>query len=369
MKRIFILPVLCCVAFLMGCGAKKEIKLGVIAIAEQDRALIDLGNIDKIKNGDRILVSREAVLTHPVSGETLGTIKDKIGKFKVEDVQITAMSPNHATIRFQAGTSIEKGDKAVLADSVEKAEPRRVQPIGKVIYFDPETKDVEVGLLSTADVKDRSCVNRRFSSLFRPLLGEILTVGILHNSDNLSASSTIVEMRKLSELKVKKVTKSKAICHSLTSRRSEFPEIDDLVVKLMDDEIVFWYSGLEGSHQHYGRYYRKAIRMYEAGEYWEAVELLKRVEKTGGKINQADVYYLLGSSNKHLGRYDKAETFLKRSIELNPHDPKSMVELTYMYLSQNRSKEAAKILLRLAEVMPDNPAVTEDLDHYNLTGD
>lgn len=360
MKKTIILPVLCCVAFLMGCGAKTELKFGVIAIAEQDRALIDLGNIDKIKNGDRVLVYREAALTHPVNGETLGTVKDEIGKFKVEDVQITAMSSNHATIRFDAGSSIEKGDKAVLADEVEKAEPRRVQPIGKVTYFDPESKVVEVGLFSTVDVK----------------VGELLTVGrsfgfaqdMLHNSENLSASSTFVEMRKLSELEVKETAKSKVVlCRSLASRRSEFPEIDDPVVKLIDDKIIFWYSGLESysKDQSYKRYYRKAIRMYSAGEYWEAVELLKRVEKTGGKINQADVQYLLGSSYKHLGVYDKAESFLKKSIELNPHDPNPMVELAYMYLSQNRSKEAAKILLRLAELMPDNPAVTEDLDHYN----
>lgn len=85
-------------------------------------------------------------------------------------------------------------------------------------------------------------------------------------------------------------------------------------------------------------------------------------EKHGIEMERSDVYYLLGSSYKHLGIYDKAESSLKKSIEINPHAPKPMVELAYMYLSQNKLKEAAIALKNLSELMPDNSVVYEDLD-------
>lgn len=365
-KKTILLIALLVLAFLIGCGAKTEQRLGVIAIAEEDRALIDLGSIDKVKNGDKVLVYREAKLTHPVSGEKMGTVRDEISKFKVEDVQMNSSNTLEnvfgksesediqnevATIRFSDEISVKEEDKVKLVDRVEEAEPKRVQPIGEVIYFDPESKIAEVSRDSTVDVK----------------VGDKLTVGIyLHKREPLS---TFGEVRKLSEVEVTSLTKSKIICRALASRQSEFPEIGDPVVKLMDDKIIFWYSRLEDyRNQNYNRCYRKAIRKYEDGEYWQAVELLNRAENYTSDLNKADVYYLLGSSYKHLGIYDKAEMFLQKSIEFNSLVQKSRVELAYMYLSQNRLKEAAIELKKLSELMPDNSAVSEDIEKVNALG-
>ena len=81
MKKILLF--LYCIAFSLGCGTKTEQKLGIIKLVEHDIALVHLGNIGKIKNGDKVLVYREVKLTHPVSKEIMGKVRDEVGKFTV----------------------------------------------------------------------------------------------------------------------------------------------------------------------------------------------------------------------------------------------------------------------------------------------
>ena len=79
MKKIIAFLLLSCATFGIGCGGKTEQKFGTIAFAGRDRAVIDLGNMNDIKNGDQVLVVREAHLTHPVNGKEMGIVKEEIG--------------------------------------------------------------------------------------------------------------------------------------------------------------------------------------------------------------------------------------------------------------------------------------------------
>ena len=59
----------------------------IVLMVEGDKVFIDAGSIRQVQVGDQYKVSRETVIVHPVSGETMGSDKQEIALIEITDVQ------------------------------------------------------------------------------------------------------------------------------------------------------------------------------------------------------------------------------------------------------------------------------------------
>ncbi|MDY6920364.1 MAG: tetratricopeptide repeat protein [Pseudomonadota bacterium] len=83
----------------------------------------------------------------------------------------------------------------------------------------------------------------------------------------------------------------------------------------------------------------------DAKEYRAAVAKLERI--VAQDANNADAYNLLGYSNRKLKYYEKAETYYRRALELDPGHKGAMEYLGELYVETDRMAEAEAMLSRL----------------------
>ncbi len=82
-----------------------------------------------------------------------------------------------------------------------------------------------------------------------------------------------------------------------------------------------------------------------AKDYQSAINELTTMVESDSK--NADAFNLLGYSNRKLKRYEVAEKFYQKALELNPKHKGAMEYLGELYVETNRLDEANQMLARL----------------------
>ncbi|MFH1515781.1 MAG: tetratricopeptide repeat protein [bacterium] len=89
--------------------AKKPV---IVLKVDGDKVFIDAGSIRQIKVGDKFKVSRETVIVHPVTGETMGSDKREIALIEIIEVQ-EKMSIAKIVITYRDDLEIQALDVAI----------------------------------------------------------------------------------------------------------------------------------------------------------------------------------------------------------------------------------------------------------------
>ena len=100
----------------------------------------------------------------------------------------------------------------------------------------------------------------------------------------------------------------------------------------------------------------RAIKTYEAGEYREAIDLLKEAyDFVSDKDKKTELLFMLGDCSRRLNDPAKAEMWFKKVIDKNYQDP-----LAYLYFADalkmnQKYEDALSAYKKYAELVPDDP--------------
>lgn len=94
----------------------------------------------------------------------------------------------------------------------------------------------------------------------------------------------------------------------------------------------------------------EGARLMQEKRWEEAVRLFEAMAERSPK--QAEIFYRLGVGYLELGRFQKAEEALKRSLRLNPAHTQASLHLARLYESTQRLQEALSVYERIIEVDP-----------------
>jgi len=83
----------------------------------------------------------------------------------------------------------------------------------------------------------------------------------------------------------------------------------------------------------------------DAKQYQSAIDELKII--VAKDDNNADAYNLLGFSHRKLKRYEQAEDYYQRALQINPKHKGAMEYLGELYVETDRMDEANQMLQRL----------------------
>jgi len=108
-----------------------------------------------------------------------------------------------------------------------------------------------------------------------------------------------------------------------------------------------------------GSGYGDAYRLIEQFRFRDAIPLLER--SIGEGKETAEVLMLLTSAYAYTGQLAKAQNTADRAVQLFPDDPDSYITLANGYRLQALYDEAARALLRAAELSPDPPVIWAEL--------
>ena len=339
----------------LACGS--SVQQGLVIWAESNQILLDVGSENGIGVGDKATIHRETQLTHPASGEYLGMLKEEL-----TDASIIAVRKDTATAKLAGDAlrsvplTIQPGDKAIVTEQKGAQTTNFVTEIGSVISIEPQFQSIEIAIQNLSEIYP----------------GATLTVAMPKKiiQHPVSGDKIALLMRKIADVEVIAIdsTSNTANCRITESNGS--PEIGDAVVKFSETSISSWFQKMDESSEEmiYRRAYRQALRHYESAEYWQVIRNLQTIESLN--IGFEDTLYLLAASHKHLGIYDKAQNYFERAMRQKPDDAKIWLELAYMYLDQNRLKEAADAYQQITKLFPDNFQFWIDLSNiYSRMGD
>ena len=341
------------------CGS--SVQRGIVIWSEGEQILLDIGSDNGIGVGDKASIHREIQLTHPASGEDLGMLKEELTV-----ASIIAVRKNTATAKFAGGArrpvlvgdalhrvplTIQPGDKAVITEQKSGQPTNFVTEIGSVTLVGPQSQSIEITLQNPSKI------------FLAPTLTVAMPESIIQHP--VSGAKIALLMRKIADVEVVAVDSASntASCRITESKGSL--EIGDAVVKLSDPSISAWFQETDEFSEEMilKRAYRQALRHYEAAEYWQVIKNLQTIETL--KEDFEDTLYLLAASYKHLGIYDKAQNYFQRAVCQQPEDAKIWLELAYMYLDQNRLKEAAEAYQHLTKLLPDDYRLWIDLSEIH----
>lgn len=108
-----------------------------------------------------------------------------------------------------------------------------------------------------------------------------------------------------------------------------------------------------------GSGYGDAYRLIEEFRFREAIPLLQRSIKEGKET--PEVLMLLTSAYAYAGQLGKAQATADRAVSLFPNDPGSYITLANGYRLQATYDEAARALMKAAELEPDQPVIWSEL--------
>jgi len=97
--------------------------------------------------------------------------------------------------------------------------------------------------------------------------------------------------------------------------------------------------------------FQQAVTLLKDEKYPEAIRLLRGV--TGKTSKFSGPYIDLGIAYARTGELEKAESSLKKALELNPSHPVAANELGLVYRKTGRYKEAREIYEKLLQQYPD----------------
>lgn len=108
-----------------------------------------------------------------------------------------------------------------------------------------------------------------------------------------------------------------------------------------------------------GSGYGDAYRLIEEFRFREAIPLLQRSIKEGKET--PEVLMLLTSAYAYAGQLGNAQATADRAVGLFPNDPGSYITLANGYRLQATYDEAARALMKAAELEPDQPVIWAEL--------
>ncbi len=313
----------------------------------------------RIKNGHRLLIYRETTITHPVTDEVLGTVRDNIVVVPVLRVRKHTITAIASEPEFGM---IELGDEA-------KSVRGSVKPLAGSVY--------EIGQIGDIDAENRKASCQVLPGVEMPSLGDDLTVvryaGAVTAPDTDEVLAVIIEP--VANLRVTEIDAGGQLraSYKLVDKKLGWIETGDAVVKRTGNMLTesFWFQeppdGFSESWV-YGRKYLRAVRFYNSGDYREAILELKDVVQIDP--DYADAAYLLGLCYESLNRHGEAEKVFKESLERRPADAKVWTALAYLYLKQGKFQAAVKSYEKLGHLLPGDSKVWTDMgDIYRMMGD
>ena len=351
-------------SYLCGCGST-VVQQGQVVYVAEGQALVDKGSDSGFDVGDRLLVYRQVKLTHPVSGEFLGVIREELAEVSVDAVRkdTSSFQIDETSSERSLSCSIEPGDRVTVKEHHDGRVADLVREVGSIVYIEPESQFVAVRLSDSSELGTGDIL-----VIVAPV-GEI--VQPISPTLECGGSPIAMEMRKIAEISIRKLLNPRIKIVNLPGNSTVAgcevialngtPEIGDVVLKVSNPKLSRWFLeiGKFSKRAIYERAYRQAIRYYGNAEYWQAIKKLKTVEVS--KAGYEDTLYMLAACYKHLGLYNDAERYFQLAVDKNPDDPKIWLELAYMHLERNLLKKAAEAYEQLAKLQPDNPKIWMDL--------
>jgi Flp pilus assembly protein TadD len=73
------------------------------------------------------------------------------------------------------------------------------------------------------------------------------------------------------------------------------------------------------------------------------------------RSNLGDALWIAGREDDALREFEKAETMAERTLEVNPNDPFTMMDLSWIHAMLNKHDEARAMINRARELAPDDP--------------
>ena len=111
---------------------------------------------------------------------------------------------------------------------------------------------------------------------------------------------------------------------------------------------------------------KKAKRYYKYGYYSKVIRLL---EPDVFNYREDDrYYYLLGTSCLFTGDYSGANSYIRRSLQINPVNSDTLLALAVIQLKRSNSKEAIRIWLDILDKHPDNRYAKKGLNLLKKSG-
>ena len=345
----YAISLLCVFILFIGCAPTWN---GKVVYLDDGKLVIKPESTEKIKSGQKVLIYRQKTITHPITGEELGMIKDNIAEVPVVWVREKSVTAFAEDPWFDM----------MAVDDNAKAVRRSVKPSSGSV--------IEIGKVMDVDTKNRT-VKIAIDQGKIPSSTENLVV--IKYSDIIIDPDT----EKPIALKVEPVATIKKIDSSLFSYEPvntiSWVEIDDIVVKRDGDMIKesIWFQDAPDNFSEtslFRRNYLKAIRYYNSQLYKEAIVELNIVIQSDPKYE--DTAYLMGMSYAKLNRDEEAIKFLNDYISQNKSDVKALIILAYIYQKQGKLAESADIYEKLVDLMPKESQLWVDLgDIYQKIGD
>ena len=336
------------ISFLMGCAPSWS---GKIVYLEDGKLVIQPENKEEIKSGQKLLVHRQKTITHPVTGEELGMIKDNIAEVSVTWVRnktVTALAadPWFDMMMVDDRVSAVRGSVKPMAGSVLE--------IGKIQDFDTGYKVIRVATMTDKPLlrEDKMAVVKYTNTIADPETGEILAIKV-------ESLANLIEMRN-----------NTVFSYELTDNLN-WIENDDFIVKRTGDMLKEsqWFQdppdGFSDTWIFRRNYLRAIYSYYYLGLYKEAMLELNNVNP-----QYEDTGYLIGLCYTKINRYDEAVKYLNDYLKQNQEDVRVWTLLAYTYLKQGNLLDSAKSYEKLTALMPNEPKIFVDLgDVYQKIGD
>jgi len=344
-SKIFICCLLIFTFVLMGCAPSWN---GKIVYLDDGKLVIQPESNEKIKSGQKLLVYRQKTITHPVTGEELGMIKDNIAEAPVTWIRgktVTAITtdPWFDMMMVDDRVSAVRGSVKPVNGSVFE--------IGRITDVDPQNRVVEMSFINNKSVLagDNLTVIKYGGTITDPETDGILAIKV----------EPVANLNK---------TGDNRYSYELSDNLG-WVEIDDVVVKRTGDmlkEPRWFQDPPEGFSETwiFRRNYLHAIRYYNNGLYKEAMLELNNVNP-----QYEDAGYLTGLCYVKLNRLDEAVKYLDDYLKQKQDDPRVWTLLAYIYLKKDKPLDAARVYEELAKLMPDEPKIWVDLgDIYQKIG-
>gem|GEM_PF-2600464 len=348
-----------CAFLCIGCGSAWH---GRAVHLENGKVVIQPVGDGKIESGRKILIYRQKTITHPVTDEVLGTIRDNIAEIPVLRVRDRTVTAAAVEPEFDM---MMVDDQAIAVRGSVKPPTGSVDELGRIREVDAEDRKASCQLpprtrgRGTIDPGDVLTVIRYVGTVIDPDSGEILAISV-EPVANLQVTEVDTDGRLWAS-------------YDLIDEKLGWVEIDDIVVRRTGDMLTerLWFQDPPDGFSEawiFGRNYLRAISHYDSGRYREAILELDDVVQMDPKYG--DAAYLLGLCYANLNRYEEATTRFKDLLERRPGDAKTLATLAYAYLNQGKLQEAAESYEKLARLLPGDSKVWTDIgDIYSALGD
>ena len=111
---------------------------------------------------------------------------------------------------------------------------------------------------------------------------------------------------------------------------------------------------------------KKAQKYFRYGNYSKVIRLL---EPDVFNYREDDrYYYLLGVSCLFTGDYSGANSYIRRSLQINPVSSSTLLALAVIHLKRNNSKESIRLWLEVLDKHPDNRFAKRGLNLLRKSG-